>query len=88
MQFVLCNLVCTVQSLLIPHLGLHCVPQFSLHFALSMTLSSAALYRSAQGSAPLTLSNHSVTESGALGGISGLLLTHTSLPVSKADLAN
>lgn len=44
------------------------VPQFFLCFAFSTTL-SLCLYPSAPGTAPLALSNHVVTESGALGRI-------------------
>ena len=68
-------------------LGVPSGPQFFLCFALSTTL-SLCLYPSAPGTAPLTLSNHVVTESGALGGISDPVPTPTSLPLSQADLAN
>ena len=63
-------------------------PYLSSPWVLLSLRPSLCLYPSAPGTAPLTLSNHVVTESGALGGISDLVPTPTSLPVSQADLAN
>lgn len=63
-------------------------PYLSSPWVLLSLRPSLCLYPSAPGTAPLTLSNHVVTESGALGGISDPVPTPTSLPVSQADLAN